>query len=62
MKLDQLIDIVMGSIFRSNLHDLEDWILDLGTFLFTNLPQTIKNSSWRVCDLSFEKVHQDDQK
>lgn len=61
-KLDQLIDIVMGSIFRNNLHDLEDWVLDLGPFLFTNLPQTIKNSSWRVCNLAFEKVDQDDQK
>lgn len=49
MKLRQLIDIVMSSIFRNKI-TFVDWVLNVGAFLFTNLPRLIKNNyKFAVC-------------
>ena len=32
IKIGQLIDTVMGTIFEKNLHHLEEWVLNLDPF------------------------------
>ena len=42
MKIGELIDTIIN-IFRNSFYELEGWVLKPGTFLFTKLPQFIKN-------------------